>query len=145
VIDSAAATLGIRAVRTPYRDSAELEHAIATFAAEPNGALLMVAPPPTPINRQLINRLALIHRLPTIYSNKYNVAEGGLMSYGTNIIEAQRRVASYVDRILRDVKINELPVQFPTKFDLVINLRTAKAIGLAIPGTFLALADEVIE
>jgi len=145
VIDSAAATLGIRAVLTPYRNSAELEHAIATFAAEPNGALVLMPPPPAPINRALINRLALIHRLPTIYSNKYNVAEGGLMSYGANNLEAQRRVASYVDRILRGVKINELPVQFPTKFDLVINLRTAKAIGLAIPGTFLALADEVIE
>jgi len=145
VIDAAAATLGIRTVLTPYRNPAELEHAIAAFAAEPNGALVLVPPPPTPMNRELINRLALIHRLPTIYSNRYNVADGGLMSYGTNNIEAQRRVVSYVDRILRGVKIDELPVQFPTKFDLVINLRTAKAIGLAIPGTFLALADEVIE
>jgi putative ABC transport system substrate-binding protein len=145
VIDAAAAVLAVKAIRTPYRNAAELERAIDAFAAEPNGGLLIVPPPPTSSNRELINRLALKYRLPTIYTNKYIVAEGGMMSYGSDGVEASRIAASYVDRILRGAKINELPMQFPTKFELVINLKTAKAIGLTISEAFLLRADEVIE
>ena len=145
VIDAAAEVLGVKAIRTPYHNATGLERAIDTFAAEPNGALVMVPPPPSPSNRQLINRLALKYRLPTIYSSKPFVAEGGMMSYGSDSVEAFRVAASYVDRILRGAKVSELPVQFPAKFEFVINLKTAKALGLTIPETLLATADEVIE
>jgi putative tryptophan/tyrosine transport system substrate-binding protein len=144
-IEPAAQVLGVKAIRTPYRDADELERAIDAFAAEPDGGLVTVPPPPTPSNRQLINRLALKYRLPSIHFAKEIVAEGGLMSYGSDGVESFRTAATYVDRILRGAKINELPVQFPTKFELVINLKTAKAIGLTIPETFLVRADEVIE
>jgi putative ABC transport system substrate-binding protein len=145
VIGAAADALGVKAIRTPYRNAAELEHAIDTFAAEPNGGLLMLAPPPSQGNRELINRLALKHRLPTMYQSKYFPAEGGMMGYGADANEAHRIAATYVDRILRGAKISELPVQFPTKFDLVINLKTVAAIGLTIPESLLFRADEVIK
>jgi putative ABC transport system substrate-binding protein len=145
VMDAAAQVLGVKAIQTPYRNAAELERAIDAFAAEPNGGLLMVPPPPSPSNRELINRLALKHRLPTIYSGKDYVAEGAMMSYGSDSVEPYRVAASYVDRILRGAKINELPVQFPTRFQLVVNLKTAKAIGLTISELFLVRADDVIE
>jgi putative ABC transport system substrate-binding protein len=144
-IDAAAEVLAVKAIRAPYRNAAELERTIDTFAAEPNGGLLMVPPPPSGSTRELINRLAVKYRLPTIYPGKEFAAAGGMMGYGTNTVELLGIVASYVDRILRGAKINELPVQFPTKFDLVINLKTARAIGLTIPETFLVRADEVIE
>jgi putative ABC transport system substrate-binding protein len=144
-IDVAADALAVKAIRAPYRDAAELERTIDAFAAEPNGALFMLAPPPFAKNRELINRLAVKHRLPTMYASKYYPAEGGLLGYGANAIEAQRLAASYVDRVLRGTKINDLPVQFPTRFELVINLKTARAIGLTIPAAFLVRADEVIE
>jgi putative ABC transport system substrate-binding protein len=116
------------------------------FAAEPNGGLVMVPLPPSHANRELINRLAIKYRLPTFYPQKtYGPDEGGMMSYGTNMSEASRSMASYIDRILRGAKVSELPVQFPTKFELVVNLKTAKTIGLTIPETFLVRADEVIE
>jgi putative ABC transport system substrate-binding protein len=146
VIDQAAKVLGMSVVQTPYRSGAELERAIDSFAAEPNGGLVIVPLPPSHGNRELINRLAVKYRLPTIYPQKIcGPAEGGMMSYGSDGVEASRIAASYIDRILRGTKISELPVQFPTKFELVINLKTAKAIGLDIPPTLLALADEVIE
>jgi putative tryptophan/tyrosine transport system substrate-binding protein len=145
VIGAAADVLAVKAIRMPYRDAAELEHGIDAFAADPNGGLLMLAPPPSPGNRELINRLALKQRLPTMYQSKYYPAEGGMMGYGADGDEQHRIAASYVDRILRGAKISELPVQFPTKFELVVNLKTAKAIGLAIPPTLIARADEVIE
>ena len=105
----------------------------------------MVPPPPTPANGELINRLARKYRLPTIYSSKYYVAQGGMMSYGAPIVESYRIAASYVDRILRGAKISELPVQFPIRLELAINLETAKAIGLTMPRTILGRADELIE
>jgi putative ABC transport system substrate-binding protein len=144
-IDAAADVLGVKAIRTPYRNAADLERAIDAFAAEPNGGLVLVPPPPRGNNRELINRLALKYRLPTIAQNKYDAASGAMISYGSDSVELSRIAASYIDRILRGAKINELPVQFPTKFELVINLKTAKAIGLAIPESFLVRADEVIE
>ena len=145
VIEAEAEALGVKALRTAYRDVAELQSAIDAFAAEPNGALIMVPPPPSPVNGELINRLAVMYRLPTMYSSKYYVANGGMMSFGAPIVDSYRIAASYLDRILRGAKISELPVQFPTKLELVINLKTAKAIGLTIPRRFFARADEVIE
>jgi len=145
VIDAAADALTVKAIRTPYRNAAELESAIDAFAVEPNGALVMVPPPPSLSNRELINRLALKYRLPTIYSFRSFPAEGAMMGYGSDDLEASRIAATYVDRILRGAKINELPVQFPTKFNLVINLKTAKVIGLTVPQSILLRADEVIE
>src|SRR5262245_324045 len=145
VIDTAAEVLGVKAIRTPYRNAAELERALDAFAAEPNGGLVMVPPPPALGHREVVNRLAIKYRLPAIYSSKYPPAEGGLMGYGADTVQLNRLAASYADRILRGAKISELPVQFSTKFDLVINLKTAKAIGLDIPPTLRARADEVIE
>ena len=145
VIEAEAEALGVKALRTPYRDVAELQSAIDAFAAEPNGALIMVPPPPSPANGELINRLAVMYRLPTMYSSKYYVANGGMMSFGAPIVDSYRIAATYLDRILRGAKISELPVQFPTKLELVINLKTAKAIGLTIPQKFLARADDLIE
>ena len=144
-IDPAAEVLGLKTIKAPYRNSAELERAMAAFAAEPNGGLLMVPPPPSSSSRQLINRLALQYRLPAIYPAKAYAAEGGLMGYGADTVQLALAAASYVDRILRGAKISELPVQFPTKFELVINLKAAAAIGLTIPDSFLFRADEVIK
>jgi putative tryptophan/tyrosine transport system substrate-binding protein len=144
-INATAEVLSVKTVRMPYRDATELQRAIDAFAAESNGALLMVPPPPPPAHGELINRLAVKYRLPTIYSSKYYVVQGGMMSYGAPIVASYRIAATYVDRILRGAKINELPVQFPTKLELTINLKTAKALGLTIPETLLATADEVIQ
>jgi putative tryptophan/tyrosine transport system substrate-binding protein len=144
-IDAAAEDLAMKVVRTPYRSAAELQGAVEAFAAEPNGALLMVPPPPSPANGELIDRLAIKYRLPTIYSTRYYVAQGGLMSYGAPIAESYQTAADYVDRILRGTKINELPVQFPTRVELAVNLKTAAAIGLTLPRVFLLRADELIE
>jgi putative ABC transport system substrate-binding protein len=144
-LDNAAAVLGVKAIRTPYRGAAELEHAIDAFAAEPDGGLIVMPPAPRGSNRELINQLALKYRLPTIGPNKYDAADIVMMSYGPDGVEVSRVAATYVDRILRGAKISELPVQFPTKFELIVNLKAAKAIGLTIPETFLLRADEVIE
>ncbi len=105
----------------------------------------MVPPPPSAANGDLINRLAVKYRLPAIYSSKYYVAEGGMMSYGAPLFESQRIAATYVDRILRGAKINELPVQFPTTTELAINLKTVKALGLTVPRQVLARVNELIE
>jgi putative ABC transport system substrate-binding protein len=145
VTEAAADALAIKAVHAPYRNGAELERAIDAFAAEPNGGLVLLPPPPSRSSRELIYRLALKHRLPTIYPSRQLISEGLMMGYGANPFDTSRAVVSYVDRILRGAKISELPVQFPTKLDLVINLKTAKAIGLDIPATLLARADEVIQ
>ncbi len=144
-IEAAAAQYAVAATRAPVRDGAEIERAIAAFAAEPNGGLIVLPPPRLSADRELINRLAIRHRLPAIYFDRRYAAEGGLMSYGTDTADLFRRGASYVDRILRGAKVSDLPVQFPTKFELVINLKTARAMGLEIPPLLLARADEVIE
>jgi putative ABC transport system substrate-binding protein len=145
VIDAAAEVLAVRAMRTPYRNAVDLERVIETFASEPNGGLVIVPSPPSDRIRELINRLAVKYRLPTISAGKDYAAEGGMMSYGSDNVEQQRVAASYVDRILRGAKVSDLPVQFPTQFKLVVNLKTAKAMGLTIPESFLLRADEVIE
>ena len=144
VIDAAAVALGVKVVRAPYRNAAELERVIDAFAAEPNGGLVVVPPPPRGRSREVINRLALKHRLPGIAASKHDAADIVMMSYGGDSVEPSRIAAIYVDRILRGAKVSELPVQFPSRFELVINLKTARAMGLEIPDTLTARADQVI-
>jgi putative tryptophan/tyrosine transport system substrate-binding protein len=143
--EGAAATLGLTAIRTPFHNAEEIERAIVSFAAEPNGGLVVLPPNPTAENKELIIRLAIQHRLPTIYQTKSFTTDGGMMSYGSDPADVFRNASTYVDRILRGAKPGDLPVQFPTKLQLVVNLKTAKAIGLTIPETLLATADEVIQ
>ena len=119
--------------------------AIDAFAAQPNGGLIVFPPLPSLANREAILQLAAQHQLPTIAAAKAFATEGGLMTYGSQISDLWRRAASFVDRILHGAKASELPVEFPTKFELIINLKTAKALGLTIPESFLVRADEVIE
>jgi putative ABC transport system substrate-binding protein len=135
----------VKPLAMPVRDAAEIERAITTFAREPNGGLLAVPEVIITSYRALIIRLAAEHRLPAVYPYRYHAAEGGLLSYGIDVKDQWRRAASYVDRILRGEKPADLPVQAPTKFELVINLKTAKALGLDVPASVLARADEVIE
>jgi putative tryptophan/tyrosine transport system substrate-binding protein len=128
------------------RDAGEIERAITAFARGSNGGLIMVGPPSSvQRHRDLIIALAARHRLPTVYSSHFFVMSGGLISYGADPVDQYRRAAGYVDRILKGEKPADLPVQQPTKFELVINLKTAKALGLDVPATLLARADEVIE
>jgi ABC-type uncharacterized transport system substrate-binding protein len=122
----------------------EIERAIAAFARSPNGGLIVTSGG-TGIHRDVIISLAARHRLPAIYPFRYYSVDGGLLSYGPNTIEPTRRAATYVDRILRGEKPADLPVQAPTKYELVINLKTARALGLNFPVTLLGRADEVIE
>jgi putative ABC transport system substrate-binding protein len=124
--------------------AAEIERAIAAFARSPNGGLIVTSGG-TGFHRDVIISLAARHRLPAIYPFRYYSVDGGLLSYGPNTMEPTRRAATYVDRILRGEKPADLPVQAPTKYELVINLKTARALGLDVPPTLLALADEVIE
>jgi putative tryptophan/tyrosine transport system substrate-binding protein len=127
------------------RDANELKRALETFAREPNGGLIVTGSASVVAQHELINSLALRHRLPGIQPLRYMMLSGGLASYGPNTIDGFGRGATYVDRILKGAKPSELPVQAPTKYELVINLRTAKALGLEIPPALLATADEVIE
>ena len=127
------------------RDAPEIERAIPIFARGFNGGLIVATSPSAQRHRDLIIKLAGEHRLPAIYSFRYYVTDGGLISYGPDPIDPFRRAAEYIDRILKGEKPSELPVQAPTKYELVINLKTAKAIGVEIPPTLLARADEVIE
>ena len=143
-IEAAATAAAIKTIRGPVHNTAEIERAIDALAAEPNGGLIAVPPPLASAYRELILRLAVQHRLPVVVGDN-DAAESGLMSYGPHRAELFRSGASYVDRVLRGTKPGELPVQFPTKFELVINLKTAKAMGLTIPESFLLRADAVIE
>jgi ABC-type uncharacterized transport system substrate-binding protein len=126
-------------------DAAEIEHAIAAFAAQPNGGLIVLPSPPTTVYRELIIALAARHKLPAIYPFRYFVDAGGFICYGTDIPDLFRRAATYVNRILKGEKPADLPVQAPTKYELVINLKTAKALGINVPISMQLLADEVIE
>ena len=141
-IESAAIQLGATTVRTPFRNSAEIENAVEAFAGEPNGALILAASIPGPAEFGTIQRLALKHRLPLVY---LVTGEGVLITYTGDPSDLVRGAASYIDRILHGAKPGELPVQFPTRFRLVINLKTAKAIGLTVPESMLVRADKVIE
>jgi putative ABC transport system substrate-binding protein len=144
-IQSVAPSLGVQVSPVGVRDSGEIERSISAFAREANGGLIVLGAPLAIMQRELISTLAVRHRLPAVYPARLFVAAGGLISYGPDSIDPYRRVAGYVDRILKGEKPADLPVQNPTKFELVINLKTAKAIGLEMPPTLLARADEVIE
>ena len=144
-IEAAAPLLGVQAIKTPVRDPLELVRAIDAFAAEPNGGLLVVPVLPTDSYPNAPTGSRHSTGCPPFTTIGADVADGGLMTYATDFPDIYRRAATYVDRLLRGAKVSELPVQFPTKFELVINLKTAKAIGLTIPEAFLLRADEVIE
>ena len=144
VIQAMAPPLGIEVIPINVRDAAEIERLIAAFARGSNGGLVATGGQAT-THRELIFKLALQHRLPAVYPYRYYVAEGGLVSYGPDLLGLFRQTAGYVDRILKGENPADLPVQTPTRYQLVINLKTAKAIGLDIPATVLARADEVIE
>ena len=145
VIQAVAPSLGMDVVPINVRDVPEIERALAAFARSSNGSLIVTPSGFASVNRDLIITLAARHRLPAVYFGRYFVNSGGLISYGNDIVDQYRRAAGYVDRILRGEKPADLPVQAPTKYELVINLKTAKALGLTVPPTLLARADEVIE
>ena len=127
------------------RDAGEIERAVATFARQPNGGLIVTGSAAAAFHRNLIVALAARHKLPAVYYARHFVAGGGLISYGPDIVDQYRQAAGYVDRILKGEKPADLPVQAPTKYELVINLKTAKSLGIDIPPQVLARADEVIE
>jgi putative ABC transport system substrate-binding protein len=145
-IQTVAPSLGVELTPVGVRDAGEIERAIAAFARSSNGGLIVVGPTSS-VRRHfdLVVALAARHRLPAVYPNRLFVTGGGLISYAPDSIDQYRRAAGYVDRILKGEKPADLPVQAPTKYELVINLKTAKALGLEIPPTVLARADEVIE
>ena len=146
VIAAAGGALSIRVSDTPVRDPLTIVRAIDAFATEPNGGLIVLPTTTIGANRDTILRLTEQHRLPAIYSSNRGLIEaGGLMYYGADAGDRVRKAASYVDRLLRGAKVRDLPVQFPTKFELVINLKTARALGLTVPQSILLRADEVIE
>jgi len=144
VIETAAATLGITPVQAAVRDEPEIKSAIEAFASEPGGGLLAL-PGAGLTNSKLITALAARHHLPAMYTHRFFTAAGGLMSYDTENADLYRRAAFYIDRILKGVSAGDLPVQLPTKYDLVVNLKVAKALGLTVPLPLLVQADEVIE
>jgi len=145
VIQAAAPSLGVELRPIDVRDAGEIERAIAAFAQGSNGGLIVTGSPGAIFHRELIIALAARHRLPATYSARFWPTDGGLISYGPDSIDPLRRAANYVDRILKGEKPADLPVQAPTKYELVINLKTAKSLGLEIPTPVLARADEVIE
>ena len=145
VIQSVAPSLGMEVSPVNVHDAGEIERAVTAFARSSNGGLIMTASALTAIHRDLIITLAAQHKLPAVYYNRSFVDAGGLISYGPDYIDQYRHAADYVDRILRGEKPADLPVQAPTKYELVINLKTAKALGLEVPPSLLARADEVIE
>ena len=137
--------LTLKLVRVPFGDTAEIKRGLDEFAREPNGGVLALPDSSNVLHRKVIIELAAKHRLPALYANREFVTSGGLAYYGDNRIDSYRKAAEYVDRILKGAKPAELPVQAATKFELVINLKTAKAIGLSISPGMLTRADEVIE
>jgi putative tryptophan/tyrosine transport system substrate-binding protein len=144
-IQSVAPSVGVELSPIDVRDAGEIEHAVTAFARSPNGGLIVTGGPLAALHRDVIIKVAARHRLPAVYALRHFVTSGGLISYGPDVVDQFRRAAAYVDRILKGEKPADLPVQAPTKFELVINLKTAKALGLEVPPTLLARADEVIE
>jgi putative ABC transport system substrate-binding protein len=145
VIQSVAPSVGVEVSPVSVRDAGEIERAIAAFARSPNGGLILTASALSVLHRELIIALATRHKLPAVYYRRGFVTAGGLISYGYDVVEQYRGAAGYVDRILKGEKPADLPVQAPTRYELVINLKTAKALGITIPPTLLTHADEVIE
>src|SRR5262245_6217102 len=144
-IQSVAPSLGLEVNPVNVRDTGEIERAVAAFARTPNGGVIVTGSALAVVRRHLIITLAARHKLPAVYFRREFVTDGGLISYGPDVIDQYRLAAGYVDRILKGEKPADLPVQQPTKYELVINLKTAKALGLTVPDTLLARADEVIE
>jgi putative tryptophan/tyrosine transport system substrate-binding protein len=145
VIQSVAPSVGVEVSPVNVRDAAEIERAVAAFARASNGGLIVTGSALTAVHRALIVTLAARYRLPAVYPGRYWVVGGGLISYGPDRVDQYRLAAGYVDRILKGEKPADLPVQAPTKYELAVNLKTAKALGLDVPTTVLARADEVIE
>ena len=145
VIQGVAQSLGMEVSPVSVRDAGEIERAITAFGRSANGGLILTPNASVSVHRDLIIKLAAKYKLPSVYPYRYMVVAGGLASYAPNIIDQFRRAAEYVDRILKGEKAAELPVQAPTKFELVVNLKTAKALGLTVPASLLAGADEVFE
>jgi putative ABC transport system substrate-binding protein len=145
VIQSVAPSLGVDATPINLRDPAQIERDVEALAQVPNAGLILTASPASPVHRDLIIALAARHRLPAVYIERLFAVAGGLVSYGPDFVDQYRRAAGYVDRILKGDKPADLPVQAPTKYELVVNANTARALGLAIPPSLLARADEVIE
>ena len=142
---TAAPSSGVALIPLPVNNAADIERGVTAFAAEPDGGLIVAPHAVTLGNRDLIEELALRYRLPAVYSDRYFAESGGLISFGNNTPDLFGRAASYIDRILKGAKPAELPVQLPTKFELIVNLKAAKAIGLSVPPTILSRADDVIE
>jgi putative ABC transport system substrate-binding protein len=144
-IQSVAPSFAVELAPVNIHDAADIESGLTEFASATNGGLIVTASPPTVVHRKLIIALATRHKLPAVYFERYFAKDGGLVSYGPNIVDQCKRVATFVDKILKGAKPADLPVQAPTKYDLVINLKAAKALGLSVPPSLLARADEVIE
>jgi putative ABC transport system substrate-binding protein len=144
-IQALASSLGIELRPIDVRDAGEIERSLTAFAQGSNGGLIVTGSPASVVHRDLIVALAARHRLPAVYNTRLYGAAGGLICYGSDLLDQLRRAATYVDRILKGEKPADLPVQAPTRYELVINLKTARALGIDIPATVLARADEVIE
>jgi putative ABC transport system substrate-binding protein len=145
-LEAASAMYGVEARRVPYGDAGNLERAIDEFVVAPNVGAIVIPPTPTESELEVVKRALIQHRVPAVYQYKLAIESGGgLVSYGPNTFDLFRGAASYADRILRGAKPADLPVQFPTKFELVVNLKTAKALGITVPLALLTRADEVIE
>jgi ABC-type uncharacterized transport system substrate-binding protein len=144
-IHAVAPSLGVEVSPVNAHDAGDMERAVTAFVQSSDGGLVVTAGAPTLVHREKIVSLAARHRLPAVYPFRYHVTSGGLISYGPDTIDPYRRAAGYVDRILKGEKPADLPVQAPTKYELIINLKTAKALGLTVPDSLLARADEVIE
>jgi putative ABC transport system substrate-binding protein len=145
VIQSVAPSLGVNVRPINVSNTSETERAIAAFANQPNGGLIVTGSALTISHRELINTLAAKHKLPLVVPNRFYITDGALISYGVDFVDQHLRAAGYVDRILKGEKPADLPVQAPTKYELVVNLKAAKALGVAIPPALLAQANEVIE
>jgi ABC-type uncharacterized transport system substrate-binding protein len=145
ILQAAASSLGVELTPINVRDVSEIERGIAAVASSANAGLVVTATASAGVNRDLIITLAARHKLPAVYSNRFEVTGGGLLSYGPDRADQYRHAANYIDRILKGEKPTNLPVQAPTKYELVINLKTAKALGITVPPSLLARVDEVIE
>src|SRR5262245_36083235 len=144
-IQAMAPSLGVEVTPVGLRDAGDIERGVSAFARSPNGGLIVTAGAAPILHSDLIVALAARHKLPAVYTERSFVAGGGLVSYGIDFVDQYRRAAGYVDRILKGEKPADLPVQGPTKFQLVINQKTAKALGITVPQSVLARADEVID